>query len=139
MRVSFKALFFGMYKLPPRDQWIGPDGICTKIATDLCCSAQTLLKIIMQLDDDDLDVAARASGSGGHKKKISLSTAAEYNKKLENLLKEKRDYKTGPKGGKYSWAEYDGNKPYQDFYGDDWHQHLQKTFKWNNVIYYNIK
>ena len=139
MCVSIKALFFRMYKLPPRDQWIGPDGICTKIATDLCCSAQTLLKIIMQLDDDDLDVDARASGSGGHKKKISLSTTAKYNKKLEKLFKEKHGSKNGPKGGNSVWADYDCDNPYQERYGDDWHQHLPKTFKWHGVRYYNIK
>ena len=39
MRISVKALFFQMCKLPPQEQWIRPDGVCTKIATDLCCSA----------------------------------------------------------------------------------------------------
>ena len=39
MRVSIKALLFQMYKLPPWEQWSGPVGVCTKIATNLCCSA----------------------------------------------------------------------------------------------------
>ena len=82
MRVSIKALFFQIYKSPPREKWSGPDGVLTRIATKLCCIAQTVLKVIMRLADDNLDVAVRAAGSGGHNKKIRLGTAAEYKKKL---------------------------------------------------------
>ena len=98
-----------------------------------------MLKFITRLAADNLDVAVHAAGSGIHNKKIRIGTAAEYKKKLGNLFKEKRDSKTGPKGGKSVWAGYNGDKPYQDCYGDDCHQHLTNTFKWKNVRYYNIK
>ena len=104
MRVSTKALFLQMYKFPPREQWSGLNGICTKIATNLCCSAQTVLMVITRLSADDLDVSVRAPGSGGENNKIRLGTAAEYKKNLEKLFKEKRDSKTGLKGGKSAWA-----------------------------------
>ena len=108
MHVSIKALFFQIYKSPPQDHWSGPDGVCTKIMTDLYCSAQAVLKVIMRLDADNLDVSVRADASGGHNKNIRLGTATEYKKKLDKLFKEKRDSKTGPKGGKYTWVDYDG-------------------------------
>ena len=87
MRVSIKALLFQMYKSPSREQWSGSDGVCAKIATVLCCSAQTVLKVFTRLDDDDLDVAVRAAFSGGHNKKSRLVTATEYKKNLEKLFK----------------------------------------------------
>ena len=139
MRVYIKALFFQMYKSPPREQWSGMDGVCTKIATNLCCSAQTVLQVITRLASDDLDVAVCADGSGSHNKNIRLGTTADYKKKLENLFKEKCDTKTSQKGGKSAWADYYGNNSYQERYGDDWYQHLPKTFKWHYVRYYNIK
>ena len=128
-----------MYKLPPREQWSEPDSVCTKIKTDLCYSAQTVLKVITRLDEDDLDVTVHAKGSSVHKKNTRLGNAAEYKKNIRNLFKEKRDSKTNPKGGKSAWADCDGNNPYHERYGYDWHQHLPKTFKWNDVRYYNIK
>ena len=139
MRVSINALFFQMYKLPPRDQWSGPDGVCTKIVTNLCCSAKTMLKVITWMDAYDLNVDVRDYGSGGHNKKINLGTVSKYKKKLEKLFKEKHGSKNGPKGGNSVWADYDCDNPYQERYGDDWHQHLPKTFKWHGVRYYNIK
>ena len=111
MCVSIKAMFFHVYKLPPQEQWSGPDGVYTKITTDLCCIAQTVLKVIMHIADNDLDVAVRAASRGGHNKKIRLVTAAEYKKKLDKLLKEKRNSKTVPKGCKSAWDDYDGNNP----------------------------
>ena len=77
MRVYIKALFFQMYKFLPQEQWSRTDGVCTKIAIDLCCSAQTVMKVIMRLADDDLDVTVRTAISGGHNKKIRLGTATE--------------------------------------------------------------
>ena len=59
-----------------------------------------MLKVVTRLADDNLDVAVCASSSGGHNNKSRLVTAAEYKKKLDKLSKEKRDSKTGPKGGK---------------------------------------
>ena len=92
-----------------------------------------MLEFIMQLAADDLDVSVCAAKSGGHNKKIRLGTADEYKKKIGKLFKEKRNSKTGPKGGKSAWADYNGENPYQDHYGDDWNQHLPKTFKWHDV------
>ena len=80
---------------------------------------KTVLKVIMQLADYDLNVADRAAGRGRHNKNIRLGTAAKYKKKLEKLFKEKRNSKTGLKGGKYTWDGYDDDNPYQDHYGDD--------------------
>ena len=77
MRVSTKTLFFQMYKLPLREQWSGPDGVYTNIATNLCCNTQTVLKFIMRLDADNLDVAVQSVGSGDHNKKIRLSNATD--------------------------------------------------------------
>ena len=70
-----------------------------------------MLKVITRMADYNLDVSVRASGSGGHNNKIRIGTAAEYKKNIEKLFKEKRDSKTGPKGGKFAWADYDGNNP----------------------------
>ena len=116
MRVSIKTLLFQTTKLLLWYQWSGPYGVCTKIATDLCYSMQTVLKVITQLAADDLDVAVRAAGSGGHNKNIRLGTATHYKKKFDNMFKEKRDSKTGPKGGKSAWADYDGNNSYHERY-----------------------
>ena len=91
------------------------------------------------MSSDNLYVAVRAAGSGGHNKKISLLTAAEYKKKLEKLFNEKRDSETGSKGGKSAWADYNGDNSYQERYGDDWHQNLPKTFKCHYVRYYKIE
>ena len=129
MHVSIKALFFQMYKSSPREQWIGPDGVCTKIATGLCCITQTVLKVITRMAADNLNAAVRAAVRGGHNKNIRLGTSAEYKKNLEKLFKEKRDSKTGPKGGNSAWADYDGDNLYQERYGDDWYQHLTRMFK----------
>ena len=98
-----------------------------------------MLKVITRLVSDDLDFSVRVDSISGHNKNIRLGTAAKYKKKLEKVFKEKRDSKTGPKGGNSAWADYNGDNTYQERYVDYWHQHLPKTFKWHYVRYYNIK
>ena len=53
-----------------------------------------MLNFITRMANDDLYIAIRAAVSGSHNKKIRLSTAAKYKKKLENLFK----YESGKYG-----------------------------------------
>ena len=54
MSVYIKALFVQMYRSPPWEKWIWPDGVYTKIATNLCYSVQNVLKVITRLSTEDL-------------------------------------------------------------------------------------
>eukprot|EP01048_Picozoa_sp_COSAG05_P014162 COSAG05_NODE_1578_length_4501_cov_2.007269_4_plen_165_part_00 len=80
-RVAIKVLFVQQHKEPDESQWHGSDGCVPQIAEAVGCHpdtvVSTLTRIVAARDaGEDVDVAVRAAGSGGHNKKIRLGTAA---------------------------------------------------------------